>query len=245
MALNVDGVKALVFDYGNTLIAFGRQQIDTFDAALRGALEREFGPLDTAAYNARRNADRMAPFTGDPPVFRESDVLEMTAGMVREVYGVTPDSAALDCLLRVRRDAFVSVVRAEEHVFTVLDRLRARFRLGILSNYPDGVAIRESLDETGLAAYFERVGVSGDIGWCKPHPAAFKDVLDGMGLCPEEILFIGDNWLADVQGARRAGMRVVHFRRWVPPEHFEPQPDDLPPHAEIMHLEELPALLGL
>lgn len=245
MALNVDGVKALVFDYGNTLIAFGRQQIDTFDTALRGALEREFGPLDAVAYNARRNADRMAPFTGDPPAFRESDVLEMTAGMVREVYGVTPDPAALDRLLRVRRAAFVAVVRAEDHVFSVLDRLGARFRLGILSNYPDGAAIRESLDNTGLARFFDRVEVSGDIGWCKPHPAAFAAVLDGMGLHPVETLFIGDNWLADVQGARRVGMRVVHFRRWSPPEHFEPQAGDFTPDAEIMHLEELPDLLGL
>ena len=244
MALSPHTVKAVFFDYGNTLIAFGREQVDAFDRSLRRALEELYGPMDTELYNAQRHADRMAPYAGNPPEYRESDVLEMTANLVRRVYGKDPGADTLNRLLRVRRDAFTAVVGAEAHVFEMLDRLKNRYRLGLLSNYPDGGAIRESLDNTGLRPYFERVAVSGDIGLCKPHPAAFAAALEGTGLAAAEVVYVGDNWLADVQGAKRIGMQMVHFRRWTPPEHFERQPGDLEPDATLDHLSGLAALLG-
>lgn len=238
-------VKAVVFDYGNTLIAFGREQVDQFDDLLLKAVTAEFGPPDPAQYKARRDADRMFPYQGDPPTYRENDVREMTAGLLREVYGIEPSAEALDRLIAVRQEAFVRVVRGEPQVLGVLARLGAKYRLALLSNYPDGDAIRASLEDTGIGPFLEHALVSGDLGLCKPHPDVFQAVLDALALPPEAVLFVGDNWLADVQGARRAGMQAVHFRRWIPPEHFPEQPGDLAPHVTVTALEELASLLGV
>ena len=117
--------------------------------------------------------------------------------------------------------------------------------MALLSNYPDGDAIRASLDDTGIAPFLEHALVSGDLGLCKPHPDVFRAVLDALALPPEAVLFVGDNWLADVQGARRAGMQVAHFRRWIPPEHFPEQPGDVSPHVSVATLGELLPLLGV
>jgi len=238
-------VKAVVFDYGNTLVAFGREQVDQFDALLLEAVTAEFGPPDPAQYKARRDADRMFPYQGDPPSYRENDVREMTAGLIREVYGVEPSGGALDRLIAVRQEAFVRVVRVEPETLSFLRRLGAKYRLALLSNYPDGDAIRASLDDTGIAPFLEHALVSGDLGLCKPHPDVFRAVLDALALPPEAVLFVGDNWLADVQGARRAGMQVAHFRRWIPPEHFPEQPGDVSPHVSVATLGELLPLLGV
>ncbi|HOC72287.1 MAG TPA: HAD family hydrolase, partial [Candidatus Hydrogenedentes bacterium] len=205
----------------------------------------EYGPPDPAQYKARRNADRMFPYQGDPPSYRENDVREMTAGLIREVYGVEPSGEALDRLIAVRQEAFVRVVRVEPETLSFLRRLGAKYRLALLSNYPDGDAIRASLDDTGIAPFLEHALVSGDLGLCKPHPDVFRAVLDALALPPEAVLFVGDNWLADVQGARRAGMQVAHFRRWIPPEHFPEQPGDVSPHVSVATLGELLPLLGV
>ena len=245
MTFDATPVKAVVFDYGNTLIAFGREQVDQFDALLLEAVTAEFGPPDPAQYKARRDADRMFPYQGDPPSYRENDVREMTAGLIREVYGVEPSGGALDRLIAVRQEAFVRVVRVEPETLSFLRRLGAKYRLALLSNYPDGDAIRASLDDTGIAPFLEHALVSGDLGLCKPHPDVFRAVLDALALPPEAVLFVGDNWLADVQGARRAGMQVAHFRRWIPPEHFPEQPGDVSPHVSLATLGELLPLLGV
>jgi len=238
-------IKALIFDYGNTLVAFGRAQVDEFDRRLGEAIEVRYGALDRDRYNKHRDADRMRPYEGDPPAYRESEPVEMTAALVRTIYGVEPSAADLAELLQVRRDAFVAVIEAEPALYRLLETLKQRFKLGLLSNYPDGVAIRRSLDKVHLGTLFDSVVVSGDLGLVKPHPDTFAASLRELGVTPEETLFVGDNWLADVQGAKRAGIGVVHFTRWVPPEHFERHPDHVPPDATISRLEELIPLLGL
>jgi HAD superfamily hydrolase (TIGR01509 family) len=238
-------IKAVVFDYGNTLIAFGRAQVDEFDRRLGKAVEGRYGTLDRQRYNAHRNADRMAPYAGDPPAYRESDPVEMTAALIRALYTREARPDELAALLEARRAAFVAVAEAEPAVAVLLAALRLRFKLGLLSNYPDGVAIRRSLDRTRLTPHFDSVVVSGDLGLVKPHPDTFAASLRELGAAPEETLFVGDNWLADVQGAKRAGMRVVHFTRWAPPEHFDRLSGDAEPDATIARLDELPPLLGL
>ncbi len=238
-------IKAVVFDYGNTLVPFGRTQVDAFDRRLGEAIEARYGAFDRDRYNAHRDADRMRPYEGDPPAFRESDPVEMTAALIRELYGVEPDSGDLEALLEVRRAAFIAVVEAEPALAPLLARLHGRFAIGLLSNYPDGIAIRRSMNKVRLTHHFDSVMVSGDLGLVKPHPDTFAASLRELGVGPEEALFVGDNWLADVQGAKRAGIRVVHFTRWAPPEHFERYPDDAQPDATISLLEELFPLLGL
>lgn len=232
---------AVAFDYGNTLVEFGRRHVDHCDAALGRALRARFGDHDEARFHALREANRFAPYRNG---YRERQLPEITHELVVALYGTEPTPAEVDALVAVRFDAFVSVIEAEPRALAVLRALRERFRLAVLSNYPCGRSIRVSLERVGILPLLDAVVVSGDLGFAKPHPAPFAEVCAGLGCDPAEVLFVGDNWLADVQGARRAGMTAVHLRRWTPPEHFTPEPGDLPPHATIERLEDLLALTG-
>jgi FMN phosphatase YigB (HAD superfamily) len=84
--------------------------------------------------------------------------------------------------------------------------------------------------------------VSGEVGFVKPHPRPYELMLDGLGLNADQCVYVGDNWLADVQGAKGVGMRAVLTTQHVPYERFEPKEGDHQPEARIGNLSELEGL---
>lgn len=228
------GRAAILFDYGNTLVPFGPAELDALDDAFAAALRARFGDVDRAALRAIRARDRLAPYDG---AWRENDLRTTTSNTVNALFGVTPTAADVEALIAARRAAFVDLVAVGEGAREALARLGATARLALVSNYPDGDAIRASVARLGLR--FDAVVVSGDLGFVKPHPAPFLAALAAVGVPAAAAAHVGDHWLADVQGAKRLGMAAVWVRRWAPPEVFEPGPDDLPPDATITDLDAL------
>ncbi|MBU1909527.1 MAG: HAD family hydrolase [Verrucomicrobia bacterium] len=243
MAFDKKSIRAIIFDYGNTLIEFSRKQVVVCDAALADVLEKHFGKPDFDRLSAIRDRNRLAPYSGDPPLYRENNLVEITTTMIQELYGVEPSPEQLAEILRSRFEVFVRIVRAEPEVFDLLDRLAERYKLGLLSNYPDGDAIRESLAKTGLEDYFKAVVVSADINLVKPHPVPFITILDQLRVRADQAVLVGDNWLAGVQGGKRAGLHVVMMRQWETPEALPHKPGDFEPDVAIGNLSELEALL--
>ncbi len=237
---DIDGIT---FDFGNTLIEFSPRQLDALDTALAGFLEGRFGPLDHERLRAIRQHDRESPYHGDPPTYRENDLRTMTIDMFEEIYGRTPTSGEVDEIVAFRRRAFVGVMAPWDELREVLERLRARYTLGILSNYPDGGAIREALATLEIDDLFSAVVVSADLGVIKPHPDTFAEIVQRLEIPPARLLHVGDNWLADVQGAKRAGLHAVFLRKWAPPEPERRSDDDVEPDRSVVNLTELAAWL--
>lgn len=221
-----DAVRAVVFDYGNTLIEFSRAQIDACDEAIAATIERRFGPLDREHLRRLRDRNRRAIYEGDPPAYRENDNRAVSGGLVRELYGIEPSEEDIDCIVQARREAFVRATRTDAETLGLLERLRARHAVGLLSNYPDSAAIHASLAALGLKSCFDAVVVSADVGFVKPHPLVFDKLISALGVDPEAILFVGDNWLADVQGAKRAGMQAALVSRWTTVDQVDRRPGD-------------------
>ncbi len=97
-------------------------------------------------------------------------------------------------------------------VFDTLARLRESVPvLGILSNW--GWWLPELCTELGLAAHFDFIITSARVGANKPHPLIFKEALARAGSQPSRMLHVGDSLVADVQGARAAGMTGVLLDR--------------------------------
>ena len=77
--------------------------------------------------------------------------------------------------------------------------------------------------------------VSEAAGYKKPDPRIFRDALELTGLpSPEHVLFVGDNPHADIDGAKRFGMKTAWVRRGRQfPEDFQP------PDYFVDHVSEL------
>lgn len=245
MAFDPARVRALVFDYGNTLIPYGRAELTVYGDRLHAAIEDAFGPLDRSAFDAHRQASRMAPFAGTAPSYRETDLRALSIELVERFYGRAPSAAQVDDLLQVRHAAFVESIVAGREALAVLGALKARYPLALLSNYPDGPAIRASLDRIGMTPYFDAIVISGELGYCKPHPITFATVLQALALPAQAVAHVGDNWLADVQGAKRVGMQMIYTTEYVPPEEHTRAPEDHQPDLIIRRLSELTARLGV
>jgi putative hydrolase of the HAD superfamily len=241
MAFDPRPITTVSFDYGNTLIPFDREHVDRVDAMLGDHLRSTFGSFEGERLREIRHRDRMRPYT--PPDFRENELYDMTRDMIRALYDRTPTDAEVAGILLARRRAFVEVVTAGNGTHALLEALAARYRLTILSNYPDATAIRQSLERTGLLRFIDVVVVSGELGRVKPHPYPFHAMLAAAEATPDETVHVGDNWLADVQGAKRVGMAAVHLTAWDTPEAMPQSDDDIPPDAVIATLDELAPLL--
>ena len=232
-------VETILFDYGNTLIEFGPRQLGVAVDAIERWLSA-FGPVDRDKLEAVREKQLRAPYSNE---YRENDRRETCAELLREVAGVDPTPDRIHELMELRCNTFSECIEVDPSVLALLERLRSRYRLALVSNYPCGQCIRDSLDKVRMSRLFDTVVVSGDIGFCKPHPKPFETALQTLDAGPRNALYVGDNWLCDVQGAKRLGMRAVLVAQFAPYQRLEPAPDDHEPDARIAHLSELEALL--
>jgi putative hydrolase of the HAD superfamily len=94
----------------------------------------------------------------------------------------------------------------------MLDALAVDHRLGIITNGAPDLQWRK-LEVTGLAHYFrpESVIISECVGLAKPHPSVFQAACDTLHVSPADALMIGDNYVADVQGALAFGMDALWY----------------------------------
>lgn len=113
-------------------------------------------------------------------------------------------------------------------------------RTGLISNtgITPGVVLARILDDMALMRHFDTAVFSDEVELAKPAPAIFEHALAEMDLAPEEAVFVGDQPVLDVRGARRAGMWMVQIG--------DLAADGAEPHARINALDELlPALRSL
>lgn len=116
------------------------------------------------------------------------------------------DTAYLDLLAQGRH----MVAGAME----LLDHLRQRgVPMGILSNGFKEVQYRK-IATAGIGDYFSHVVLSDDIGIQKPDRRIFDHAMRLAGYAdPSRMLMIGDNPVADIDGATGAGWQAVYFNR--------------------------------
>ncbi len=104
---------------------------------------------------------------------------------------------------------------------TLLALKQAGYRLGMVSNR--GGPYTEELEQLGLASFFEYTLAAGEIDLWKPNPAIFCHALQEMESRPEQAVYVGDNYYADIIGAQRAGLEPVLYD----PENVFPDADCL------------------
>ncbi len=91
----------------------------------------------------------------------------------------------------------------------LIRRLRPAYKTAVLSN-ADSTLSRVLRDAHGIADLFDDIVVSADVGMAKPEPQIYALSAHRLGLAPGECVFI-DDLQANVEAAREAGMRAVHF----------------------------------
>lgn len=92
----------------------------------------------------------------------------------------------------------------------VLDYLVEKYKLHIITNgFEETQYIK--LKESGLSKYFQVIILSEKVGVKKPHPYIFKKAFSESGAIAKDSIMIGDDWYADIYGAKRVKMDAIYF----------------------------------
>jgi 2-haloalkanoic acid dehalogenase type II len=145
--------------------------------------------------------------THHAPVYRRYDeVWEVQFQRVFDQLKLSGDPPAAAAYLRDK----LSAAAAFPEVYPVLEALRPRYRLALLSNADDDF-LTAALQRNNLQ--FDIVVTSEQTGAIKPDPAIFHYLTDRLGLDPEQVLYVGDSPIPDILGPRRAGLKVAWVNR--------------------------------
>lgn len=85
----------------------------------------------------------------------------------------------------------------------------AGYLLAVISNRDK--PFHETLESHGISGFFQFSLAGGEVDAFKPEPEIFIHALQRGGVTAKETIYVGDNYYADVIGARRAGLKPVLY----------------------------------
>lgn len=111
-------------------------------------------------------------------------------------------------------DEIIEYNELVEGTFDLLNYLKdQQYSLHILSNGFEEVTYRKC-ELSGIKNYFETITSADEINIRKPQPEIFEYALKKGGAKKEDSIMIGDDWIADVEGALAFGMDAIFFDRF-------------------------------
>ena len=124
-------------------------------------------------------------------------------------YEIPPESEVITRAVNAYMDIYINSLKINVSAYDILKRLTVEYELGLVTNfaYPPGAC--RILDRFSLKSFFRVIVISGEVGWKKPSQQIFSIALSRLNANPEETLFVGDDYEADIVGAKRLGMRTV------------------------------------
>lgn len=150
-------------------------------------------------------------------------------------------SALTDVHMGMLRDA----VTVPDHHESILTSLAIDYSLALCSNFSHAETARMILREARFEQYFTSVVISEELGIRKPRAEIFDAVATSLSFAPDEILHVGDNLRADVEGAAAIGMRTCWLTRCVGDPERELERFDGPrPDFALEDLSQLPVLVA-
>ena len=195
-------VEAVLFDWGGTLSTHvDVDLLEMWRAAAVVLAPDDPEPVAAALLEAESAWWRTCVAAGDRSGTTEQLVRSVAHETHLDVAGA----------LQAYHHAWGLTVAHDPDAVAVLTALRERgLRTGLLSNTHWPRELHERwLQEAGLLDLLDvRLYTSG-MTHMKPHPQAFRALLEAVGVAPGRAVFVGDRPRDDISGAQAAGMRTV------------------------------------
>ncbi len=163
----------------------------------------------------------------------EQDIREKLIKSVLEVIGLEASAGDYARL-------FGTETLKELYIFpdarTVMDTLGKKYRLTMITN---GASVwqRAKIEKLNIEDYFEEIIVSGELGHHKPSKMIFEEMTKRAQVDTSEIIYVGNNYMKDVVGAKESGWKAVWVKR------NDEERDESVPDYVINELSELLEIL--
>jgi epoxide hydrolase-like predicted phosphatase len=184
-------IRAVIFDMGGVLVR-------TEDPGPRGRLAERL---------------QLSPAELSALVFDSDSSVQATVGKIT----AQAHWEAVRQALKLSAEEFPSVPeyfwggdRLDTGLVDYLRALRPRYRTALLSNAWDDLRAY-LVDLWKIVDAFDELIISAEVGLAKPDPQIYRLAVERLGVAPEEAVFV-DDFPANVEGARAAGLYAIQFR---------------------------------
>ncbi len=202
----VNGVKAIAFDAYGTLINASDGEFVTTMAEICALQGFEADANDLWKRFLKAAYDLRAENHHEPIFKRYDEAWSQQFERVFKALRLTADPQAAAVYMKTK----LATAPAFEETHEAVEALRPHYRLAVLSNADDDFLL-DCLAHNGLE--FDPVITSEQAQALKPDPAIFGHLADRLGLAAEEILYVGDNPIPDILGAKQAGLKMAWINR--------------------------------
>ncbi|MDH5439916.1 MAG: HAD family hydrolase [Candidatus Bathyarchaeota archaeon] len=211
-------LRAVAFDLGGTLVHHSTD----FDKLLRAAHQSMRDYL--AREGVEVELDDLAKVSNEVysaySSFAEKSLIELDARILYSaiLYKLDIADYSNEGLISGTINSFYGPIVDDYHIFNdvkeVLGRLAdGGLRLGLVTNNQSTDFHLRLLARFDLRKFFDAIVVSSELGVRKPHKRAFLHCLRELGVRSMNAVFVGDDPLHDVQGAKNVGMRCIWVKR--------------------------------
>ena len=202
--------KAVIFDYIGTLVNCKSYTMEASRLKLYNSLVDEGFKIEKdqflEAYIRAHEKYRIVRFEE----LREVTNAIWVAEALGEIgFSVNLDDAHIKAALSVFFKDYVDSLSLREGAKKLLEKAVKYGKVGLLSNFTYSPVVYSSLRQFGVSKYFNTVVVSHEIGWRKPSKHIFNDTLSKLQVNASEAVYVGDNPVEDIKGAKDAGLRTV------------------------------------
>lgn len=229
----------VIFDLFDTIVNFNFGHLPAID--VNGVRSRT---TSSEVYSVFKRYHPDIPFEEFYPFFIESYRLfqEMKLREYREYpnrdrfilllgnMNIGPDENAerlADEMVTAHMEGLASAVEFPEENEKTLESVKNKgYRMAVISNFDYAPTAHSLIDKFGIRRFFEQIVISEEVGWRKPNPIIFIRALELLEISPGEALLVGDNFKADVAGAKGVGIDAVWLsNKNHAPEDLCPEPD--------------------
>ena len=183
-------VQAVLFDLDDTLIDFQysrRHGLRTVQELLPGLAPVPLEELELV-HDEELHANYLRTLDGS--LSDDEARLERMRGICRR-YGVQADEKAVAGAAGAYAREQQSNPRLVPGAPELLEALRGRVRIGVVTNGPSGRQ-RDKLEICDIRTDgLDALAISEEVGAAKPDPAIFRHALSGLGVAPERVTMVG------------------------------------------------------
>lgn len=240
-------IKGIIFDLGNTLLQFtgdslGVQRegaVAMADWYLKKKHIKVEGPALVETFLAERAAGRTVAIETQMEVTAQQSLSDA----LKKIEAPATAGALLEAAIKIYFGPEEAAYVAYPDAVDTLKQLKSRgYRLGVYSNATDDKLVQRLINQGGLRPWLSPTFSSAAWGWRKPKAEPFALIAGRWNLSPSEVVVVGDTLVADILGARNAGMPGILAAMDESPlnetyRHIEPA-------ATVTSLAALPDIIG-
>ena len=184
-------IKAVIFDLGGVLV---RTEFPEVRHQLELQLGFQRGTVDRTIWGSKE--------------WGLAQIGALTYEEYWERVGATLGLATPQEIADFRRQYF-SGDRVDQELVSLIEKLRPRYKIGLLSNAPDRLGTWLE-NEWGIKHLFDAIVYSARVGMVKPDQRMFQLILEQLAVEPSEALLI-DDYPLNVEAALALGMEAIRF----------------------------------